>query len=222
MLVGQRVQSPNFGTKIIVSPKAYRRRPIEQLEKTGHVVGYPWTMKESREFSEGFSRGASNCTMGFIKTLGVAKGYFFHSIPSNPFEKVEEAIIAAAEKLRGLSTAKEPQLEGILVGGKQASPKSVEQYTNLMELFDMLKIKYSALLGQKNIPEDHMRIADMHVSIPNDEYCVQMQDMGDKDLFDRKEVLLKGTGSKDGDRALLQEYFDVAKLRPEDPIELGE
>lgn len=213
MLVGKNIQSPNFGTKIILSRSEYLKRPIDKLYKPRTGVGYPWTMKEAKFLEEGVSGGAEACTMGVLKAKGGKKGYLFHSTPENSFDEVKEAIIKAIKKLR----PKGQEIEGFLTGGNACAKKSPVQYTKLMELLDELKVSYTAILGQKTpiVLNNSNPTVDMYMSVPKDEYVLRVND-----YCKPGDISLKSTGSKDGDRAKLREYFDVAKIRDEDVLEL--
>lgn len=215
MLVNQNIQNTNFKSRIVVSSWAYREKPLYNLESMGKYVCGRWHINDAKTLNEGFSDGAGPCTIGFLKAKGMKKGYLFHLDPTHLFsldsddfgklfEPIQKTITGVVENLRKQSGAEKPEVEGILTGGCLKFEDSILQYKKLMELFDNLKVGYSALLGQKRFTAG----TNMHASVPKDEYTLELSDC------------IAKTGSKEGDHAELQKYFDVVKIRPEDTIEL--
>ncbi len=199
------IQNTNFKSNIILSSSIYQSKPLDSLKNVGKSVGSPWSMKQSKILDEGFSDSASICTMGFIKVKDAQKGYLFHSVPENDFEDVELAIKEEADTLTKQSGIEKPQLEGILIGGEAEYKGSPIQYNKLMDLFDDMKIKYTAILGKKS----SVGGMSIYTSAPKDEYVLE--------YFGQ---VIKDQGSKEKNIKELKKYFEIVKINSEDNITL--
>lgn len=202
------LQNTNFKSNIILSSSVYRSKPLDFFNvyaKNTCYVGKPWTMSESKILKEGVSDLADVCTIGFLKIKGAQEGYLFHSIPSNNFDIVKNYIKLTIDTFMKKSSLKNPQIEGILTGGAISSERSVNQYNKIMNLFDDLKISYSAILGRKSSEG----VMNMYTSVPQDEYV--LEHLGKN---------IKDQGSKEKNIEKLNEYFEIVKIRPEDDITL--
>lgn len=182
--------TPNFKGNIIFSRKAYSQLPIDELFAKNKCVDSPWLITDSKMLDEGFTDGASVCTMGFIKPKGGKEGYLFHCIPSsNPFDKIKEAIVPVIQKFQEGGQI----VEGILVGANFSNKDSFWKAERFMELFDGFNIKYSAFLGQLPVENQSPRFMnenprmDMFVSVPRDEYILSSFD--GPELFNQGELV---------------------------------
>lgn len=200
LAVGSQVKNNmNFGSKIILAKNAYDALPLEAMKKNRQYI-FSWTPDRFITTEQGYTDGALTCVMGWLKPKGEAEGLLIHSSSMNPWEKVKKEVLDAVEKFQKKSPQKKIELEGMLFGAQAEKTKSMAQCNNFLQLFDDLKVEYSAFLAQKNSSYLNPGM-DMAVSGVKDECALKFLGCGQvKNLED------------------LSKHFEIVKKHPKDEI----
>lgn len=162
------LQNTNFKSKIIVSKNCFNSKPLLELKQQGKYVGFPWTMEQAKFFNEeGYTDNVGVCTAGILKQKGGDKFFLFHLIPSCDWEEVEKGLKGVCEAFK--KTGKD--IESFLIGGWIYKDMGMEEGINIVNLFQNLGVKTTALFGQKNFGG-----SALHYSLPKDEATIIFND----------------------------------------------
>lgn len=190
--------NPSFKSLIRVSNLAYAKS-IQQ-NKLMPCVDYPWRISDSKYLTKGYSEGASYCTMGVIKNEE-GEGFLFHLRPgASKLKDIKDYIAKAARQLQ-----RQEPLTGILVGGNKSYKPSKDLYQSLIDIFEELNIKFSALLGQKNIITYNQNVpsCNLYFDGKSDKYAIYSNIFEDKRYKDKP----------------LEEIFDIIQINKRDAVE---
>jgi len=192
--------TPAFGSLIHISQKAYRRAPLKKLYNIEQYIDSPWSIYDSKYFKEGYTDDASFCTIGVLKN-DFGDAFMFHLRPNQDINYVYNNLEIAAENLKRQNR----KLTGLLTGGNASYKPSVRMYEMLQEIFKILKIDFSALLGQrkpgKKFPD--VPTTNLYYNGEQDKYVLS--------LVNAKNIDIHGMN-------YLKKYFSIVDIRKDDKI----
>ena len=191
---------PSFGSLIQISQKAYHSAPLSRLYKSGKYIDSPWSIFDSKYFTEGYTDDASYCTVGIIKNAD-GDGFMFHLKPNQDINLVYNNLDIATKNLQ----RPRQNLTGLLVGGNASYKPSVRLYGMLQEIFKLLKVDYSALLGQKQASPKFPKIptSNLYYNGVDDRYALGLVNKDNLEIYGMK---------------YLKRYFDTIRIRKGDKI----
>lgn len=144
---------PSFKSLIYFSNSAFTKRPLQKLHKAGHYVGEPWRIKDSIISTNAYTDNICCCTTAIIQSPDKPKFFLAHLCPDHfyRFGEVNEYVkntIATVFKDAASKLKTENGLTGIIIGANKYDKPGMNQAKYIKQLFDKLKIKYSAFIGQ--------------------------------------------------------------------------
>ncbi|MDD3436362.1 MAG: hypothetical protein PHC64_04325 [Candidatus Gastranaerophilales bacterium] len=163
----------SFGTRIVVSERAFRELPIDELKRAGKYSGYPWGIAESFIAADGYTDEASNCTMVCLMPEKGPKGFLSHLSPTyiEQFEEMETRIREVVKELTELPENRSRKISGILIGGRcqlysDDYNRSKDLYSRLLYLFKKLHLDFTAILGRLQGDDFEGGHANLYFSVP--------------------------------------------------------